>query len=278
MEDKILKKYIIRSFWIHITIILIALFTGLYNKKIDKHFLVYGAHSKIPTQALFKSNKENKQTNWYAKRIAQEKELKEKRNAKIKAEKARKAKIEAQKKAKILSSQAKTRDLELAKQKKLEQESKIKESQEKKKKKVKQKKEEKPKKIDQKKEKAQEPEQAPEPEKELEPEITPENNIQENQELVFNLEETGEQDPNLKAAGEQIKGIVKTTWHPPVGVPKGTECKLKLATDSNGNVTEFNFTEKSNILIYDLSIINAIKQFKFYGFLCGKIFTIDFRQ
>lgn len=268
MQDKILKKYIIRSFWIHISIIFIALLTGIYNRKIDKHFLVYGAHSKIQTQALFKSNKDTQKTNWYAKRIAQEKELKEKRNARIKAEKAKKTKLDAQKKAKA-------QKLELAKQKKLEQESKIKELKEKKKK-IKFQKKVMPKKPEQKKE----PEPEPEKEKpqELEQEITPENNIEETQELVFDLEETSEQDPKLKAADEQIKGLLRTTWHPPIGIPKGTESRIKLIIDNNGNIETFNFTEKSNILIYDLSIINAIKELKFSGFLCSKIITIYFKQ
>lgn len=71
---------------------------------------------------------------------------------------------------------------------------------------------------------------------------------------------------------------VTRTWNPSIGVPKNTEAILELTIDTEGTVSSYIFLQKSGILIFDKSIIMAIKQMNFKPFICDKRITIRFRQ
>ena len=75
-----------------------------------------------------------------------------------------------------------------------------------------------------------------------------------------------------------IQHEVSRLWHPPVGAPKGTTCRVMFSISRYGTVEKFDFVERSKMLIYDLSILRVAKQFKFDECLWGKRFTIDFCQ
>ncbi|MFA5075376.1 MAG: TonB C-terminal domain-containing protein [Candidatus Babeliales bacterium] len=96
------------------------------------------------------------------------------------------------------------------------------------------------------------------------------------EELCFNL--MGESDPKLIIYQKHIQKEVERLWKPPVGIPKGTECALSFQVNSQGKIENFEVIKKSNILIYDLSIIRIAKRFEFEECLWGKKFTIEFRQ
>ena len=80
---------------------------------------------------------------------------------------------------------------------------------------------------------------------------------------------------------EQFKfaSEIGSVWKPPSsGVPKGTTCKVKFVISKDGEVEDFQTIQKSNVIIYDLSILRVAHLFKFDKCLWGKSFVIDFRQ
>jgi len=279
MKNKFIKNYLIYSTIFHLLIILTALFCTHSNKKINKQFLVFGAHSKVPTMALFKSNKNLNQTDWYARRLTQEN--KRKREAKIRQEtKMRNAKIKAKKllqskKQKVMPENKSVNKNNTAFKEDIE---KIKVNS----KKIN------PKKINiTKKEEAQK-EPVPE-EAALEKEANHEkidgkvettDNITDQdipeEEMQINL--LGENDQEIIKYQESIQKEVSRLWHPPIGVPKGTQCLVKFYIEKNGSVEKYEILQKSNILIYDLSVIQVALKFKFEESLWGKNFSIYFRQ
>ena len=77
---------------------------------------------------------------------------------------------------------------------------------------------------------------------------------------------------------KNIQKEVRRLWHPPVGVPKGTQCRVRFMISSSGNVFDFKIIRPSKILIYDLSIKRVAKKFNFDRLLWGRNFDVDFRQ
>lgn len=94
--------------------------------------------------------------------------------------------------------------------------------------------------------------------------------------MEFNL--LAESDQELRVYQRSIQNEVSRLWHPPVGVPKGTTCRVMFAVGRDGSIEKFEFVVKSKMLIYDLSVLRVAKQFKFDNCLWGKRFTIDFCQ
>jgi hypothetical protein len=54
-----------------------------------------------------------------------------------------------------------------------------------------------------------------------------------------------------RVLGQEISRL----WTPPLGVRKGTECSASITIDKGGLIKSFNFVKRSNIPIYDLSIL-----------------------
>ncbi len=244
------KKYFIVSLLIHIFLIIYILFSTK-NHNIKKHFIVYGAHSKKTTQAYFNPVENVNKTDWLKKRLDQEKS-KQKTIKKI----AKKKKPKVTKKPKPKSKQ-KTKP-KIKPRPKTKKQSKSKRQQKKPVKKT-AKKAIKTKQTHKKKEPIQE--------------FIPKENLQD---LRFNLLETT--DPKLAMYQKNIQQEVERLWRPPVGVPKTTECSLYFTVSSKGKIEQFEITKKSNVLIFDLSIIKIARNFSFDTCLWGKKFTIDFRQ
>lgn len=245
MNKKIDKKFFITSFTIHFLIFLMFFLFNSSENKINQKFLVFGAHSKVPTYALFKSNNNLKKTNWFEKRQAVEKQIKAKRAALRKQrELARKKRAPKPviKQAKKITPKKKATSLRQAK------------------------KQVPPRKIQSAVVKAM---------AERQENLKVNNKINE-EEIHFNL--MGENNPQLIKFQKSIQKEVSRLWKPPLGVPKGTECAVKFLIDNKGNVKEFEISNKSDILIYDLSILRVARQFKFDKFLWGRKFSIDFRQ
>jgi len=91
------------------------------------------------------------------------------------------------------------------------------------------------------------------------------------EEFVFTLGDLG-------AYNRCIQSETARLWNPPLGVPKGTSCKVKFVINKDGEVEDFQTIQKSNVIIYDLSILRVAHLFKFDKCLWGKSFVIDFRQ
>jgi hypothetical protein len=98
----------------------------------------------------------------------------------------------------------------------------------------------------------------------------------EEEELHFNV--LDKYDPALAKYHRHIQKEVERIWRPPIGVPKGTECSILFHVDKKGNVKHFEVKQRSQVLIYDLSVIRIAKNFHFDTCLWNKKFTIDFRQ
>jgi hypothetical protein len=77
---------------------------------------------------------------------------------------------------------------------------------------------------------------------------------------------------------QSIQHAVSQLWQPPVGVPKGTTCRVMFNVGVNGKIENVEFVTRSKMLIYDLSILRVAKNFKFDNYLWNKRFTIDFCQ
>lgn len=237
MNKKINKKFFIISFTIHLFIFLMFYLFNSSKNEINKRFLVFGAHSKIPTYAVFKSNKNLKTTNWLAKRQAKEKQIQGKKAFLIKQKQKKRVPKPVIRQVKKTTPAKKSTSL------------------------IEAKKQAPPRKIQN---KIKNKKQA----------INNKTKIQE--EIHFNL--MGESDPQLIKYQESIQKEVTRLWKPPVGVPKGTECSVMFSLNNKGNVEDFEILNKSDILIYDLSILRVARRFKFDKFLWGKKISIDFRQ
>ncbi len=124
-----------------------------------------------------------------------------------------------------------------------------------------------------------EPEPNPEPERDKKPstpEIENEPTEDTQEEFVFSL--SGEIDKKFILYQKSLQQEVQRLWAPPLGVPKGTTCRIKFIIDKDGKVMNFENIKKSNVLIYDLSILRIAHLFKFDKCLWGKSFIIDFCQ
>ena len=97
-----------------------------------------------------------------------------------------------------------------------------------------------------------------------------------NEEFIFTL--SGEIDKKFEVYQKYLQQEVQRLWSPPLGVPKGTTCRIKFVIDQSGKVSNFENIKKSKVLIYDLSILRIAHQFKFDKCLWGKSFIIDFCQ
>lgn len=85
-------------------------------------------------------------------------------------------------------------------------------------------------------------------------------------------------DMRLRGYYEYIQKEVSRLWRPPVGVAKGTECSLSFYINSEGKVENFEIIKRSDVLIYDLSVLRVAQNYEFDKCLWGKKFTINFRQ
>lgn len=237
--NNINKKYFIGSFLVHL-FLFVSIFYMTTDNNINKRFVVFGMHSKKPTHAYFKTVKAPTTTSsqWLQQRNIQQK----------------KAPTKISTVAKAMADKPTEKKPVPKKQPLKKAEPKTKQTTLKK---------------DVQK-KTAEPKKITPAEKEIaKPEIAEE-------ELHFNL--MGESDPNLIKYQLSIQREVERLWHPPVGVPKGTECSICFTINSNGAINKFEFIKRSKILIYDLSVSKIAKNFQFDRSLWNKKFTIDFRQ
>ncbi len=106
-------------------------------------------------------------------------------------------------------------------------------------------------------------------------EVVEEQNGGAQEEFVFTL---GNMDGSQAAYSRHIQSETGRLWKPPLGVPKGTSCKVKFIIGKDGKVEDFQTIQKSDVIIYDLSILRVAHLFKFDRCLWGKSFVIDFRQ
>lgn len=90
--------------------------------------------------------------------------------------------------------------------------------------------------------------------------------------------EEAEFNVNTAVYQKNIQQEVERLWHPPVGVAKGTTCTLLIDVNAQGKVSKAELITRSQVLIYDLSVIKIAKKFAFNESLWGKQFKIDFRQ
>ncbi len=341
MNNILNRKYIIISLAIHLGIILVMAYV-IHSNRINKTFLVFGAHSKKPTQAIMKfgrrpyvpflggtraagngkqgkgAGKNTKPKNDFKhiskgkhsltkltpkmankKLLAKKQSVKNARiekqplllageaavsfHKKILVKKMQDARLKELKalEVKIAEMERRERKLLLAKRsealrlKEISLEKAAKKQAEAEKLLL-------AKKEEEKRQQAVEPDDHDDDTKDIE-----DNNVTENGEKIF--AENGQTDImefNLLAESDQetrvyqksIQHEVMRLWHPPLGVSKGTTCRVFFAVGRKGNVEQFEFVTRSKMLIYDLSILRVAKQFKFDDCLWGKRFAIDFCQ
>lgn len=75
-----------------------------------------------------------------------------------------------------------------------------------------------------------------------------------------------------------IQQEIKRVWHPPVGIPKGTECSVYFQVNRTGQLASAKITHPSSVIVYNLSIQRVMSTCSFHQCLWGKSFTVTFRQ
>ncbi|MFH1254593.1 MAG: TonB C-terminal domain-containing protein [bacterium] len=75
-----------------------------------------------------------------------------------------------------------------------------------------------------------------------------------------------------------VASEIGRVWNPPTSVPKGTTCSIKVVLDNVGKVEKYEIIQKSNEMIFDLSILRIIHLLKFHKSLCEKTFVVNFCQ
>jgi outer membrane biosynthesis protein TonB len=90
--------------------------------------------------------------------------------------------------------------------------------------------------------------------------------------------ETGQVAQLSDALQRELQREVDRVWAPPLGVPKGTECILEITLDKQGNVKAWEFKEKSNILLFDVSVEEITSKLSLGRLFWNKSFQITFRQ
>jgi hypothetical protein len=241
---KINKLFIITSFCAHLILLLIMFLANPRKNIINEHFLILGAHSQIPTQAFFRPTRNIKQTNWLKKRMVQEKTAHEKRMALKKQAQAKINKPKPQIKKAPPKQTTISKGIKTEPARKIANNMKNTESKKERKKAIQ----------------------------------TTENNIEE-----ININLRGQKNPQFIAFEKEMQNKISKYWKPPIGVPKATIATIEFLIDKKGLIENFKITEKSNVLIYDLSILKALsmlknKKEKLSYLVQGKKISMDFMQ
>ena len=96
-------------------------------------------------------------------------------------------------------------------------------------------------------------------------------------ELEFNLFDVS--NPQILVYQKKVQHAVNKLWRPPVGIPKDTECCVRLYVDEHGDIAKVEKVKSSKILIYDLSVLQAAKRLHFDDeYLTNKKIVIVFHQ
>ncbi len=66
-------------------------------------------------------------------------------------------------------------------------------------------------------------------------------------------------------------------WHPPVGIPEHVTCQAILEVDWQGNLTSYQLTQVSGIMIYDVSVEEGIKALTLPRAVWGKTIELIFK-
>jgi len=64
-------------------------------------------------------------------------------------------------------------------------------------------------------------------------------------------------------------------WKPPKGLPTGLECSVNIKVNNEGRVTDLKFEKSSKVLIYDISLKNAILKTIMPNELKNRDFTLN---
>ncbi len=74
-----------------------------------------------------------------------------------------------------------------------------------------------------------------------------------------------------------IQEAIACVWSPPAGIDSSTMCKATLTIGWDGKILESKIEEKSDILIYDIAVEQALAQFEAPRQLWGKTLQIIFK-
>ena len=91
-----------------------------------------------------------------------------------------------------------------------------------------------------------------------------------------NIVYMGRDDMAALNAQELLQEAVQSVWRPPVGMPGGTTCELKVAVDWAGVACDILVEKRSGILMFDVSAKSAAKKTNYPKMFWGKTITITF--
>jgi len=264
-----LRKYLIGSVVFHVSIILALAYASSHSRIIRKKFIVFGAHSKRQTDVIFKTfnhHKDTEKKSTHSAASLKQKSLVKKVTKKTETKPVKKT-LTAKKATIKKEETKKIAKKEIKKIKKVIEEKMVKNIAEKKKSSV-----------------ASQPSPRTlgnqEAKKLVKKEKECVKNIDQQEKEVegFHIDLTGQVNKEMLVYQKRIQQEVQRLWRPPLGVPKGTVCTLLVEVGRDGKIIATDLVDRSNVLIYDLSVMKVAKKFAFHKSLWGKQFKIDFRQ
>lgn len=258
LQKLTIKNLIILSIFLHLSLFLGSLYLTSIGKRTKQQFIILGAHSNVPTQALFKLNAQIKKTDWYTKRVIeikkQEKSNAAKRKAQIVKEKQiieHRQKIAA---AKRIKEAILTKKTVLGKETKTEAPRKIKNMAN----------------I-----------------KELNSTLAlnkksihfnraKNNNI--NKSTEVNAKISPDRIYNKKSFNAQLQIEIRQYWTPSPAIKKTTRAVANFTIDKNGKIINPKIIEPSNVFIYDSSIKMALYKAKVSKKFWDREYDLEFIQ
>lgn len=258
MRKLTIKNLIILSIFLHLSVFLSTFFTTSIERKTKQQFIILGAHSQIPTQALFKLNTQTKQTDWHAKRVTEIKEQQEARASKRRAQIAREKKIIEQRKKVAAAKQAK--EAMLKKQTSIEKEAK----------------KEPPRKIKNKIDTKEQNSKLASNKETLD--IDGNKNV--TKDKLSEVSETISPDMiyNKETYNQELQAEVRQYWTLSKDIDKGTRAIATFKIDKHGQIKDFHLKEKSGILLYDISIRHAFLKMKISEKFWNREYDLEFIQ
>lgn len=98
------------------------------------------------------------------------------------------------------------------------------------------------------------------------------------EECIDSYDFTNETTEQLEPLKILVRSEIERVWHPSIGIPRNTEAIVELTIDKIGKIVAHTFLQKSKILIYDKSIIMALSAMSFPLQLYDKKIIIRFKQ
>lgn len=77
---------------------------------------------------------------------------------------------------------------------------------------------------------------------------------------------------------QELHKAIGAHWSPPVGMPDGLQCKIRVKVTSDGMVQSLEVVEKSGVAVFDMAARQALQAAEFPRAVYGKTIVIHFNE